>query len=210
MDTPKEWIQAGAWVGRQQAFAIIGSKCSASQALALKQIKESRSYEELDVCWDEFCPKFAGISRPHADHLIGRYDEFGATYFKLSEIARISPEVYREIQPKVDGEAVTIEIDGQTLPIAAENAPAIRAAVNKLRADLRAAKSHAPNLRHVSEFKITVDALIEEVSRKLKPTLDACDRAALAGLAAYSIDKWTRIRKSISDLPELHSNKPRA
>ena len=35
MHTPREWIDAGAWVGRQQAFAVIANKCSAAQALCL-------------------------------------------------------------------------------------------------------------------------------------------------------------------------------
>ena len=55
MDTPKEWIDAGAWIGRQQAFAVIGSQCSAAQAISLKHVKESRAYEQLGLTWEEFC-----------------------------------------------------------------------------------------------------------------------------------------------------------
>jgi hypothetical protein len=201
MDTPKQWIDAGAWIGRQQAFAVIGSKCAAAQALALKQIKESRSFEELDLSWEEFCPKYAGVSRAHADHLIGRYDEFGANYFKLSEIARISPEVYRQIEPQVEGE--TIEIGGRKLAFTPENAPAIRQAVNQLRADLRTAQTRPADSRDVREYRITVDALVEEVSRKLKPALDACGRTSLSGLIEYSIEKFTRMRKTLAELPEV-------
>jgi hypothetical protein len=36
-----DWLDMGAWVGRQQAFAVIAKKCSAAQALSLKQMKES-------------------------------------------------------------------------------------------------------------------------------------------------------------------------
>jgi hypothetical protein len=53
METPREWIDAGAWVGRQQAFAMIANGCSAAQALCLKQVRETRLY--------------AGISRENAD-----------------------------------------------------------------------------------------------------------------------------------------------
>jgi hypothetical protein len=201
MDSPKEWIEAGACVGRQQAFAVIASQCSASQALALKQIKESRAYEELDLTWDEFCPKYAGISRSYADHLIRQHDSFGAAYFRLAEIARVSPETYRKIESRVDGES--IEIDGRKLALTPENGPVIRHALDKLRAELRASQSRPPDFRTVSEYKITVDALVTEIKRKLKPVLDAGDRAALRGLACYAIEKLAAIRKTIDDLPEV-------
>jgi len=79
-------------VGRQQAFAVIANKCSAAQALCLKQVRETRLYEKLDLTWDEFCKEYAGIGRAYADRLIQQHEEFGEAYFRLSEIARISPE----------------------------------------------------------------------------------------------------------------------
>jgi hypothetical protein len=39
----KDHVESGAWVGRQQAFAIVASQCSA----ALQEIKQSRVYEKL-------------------------------------------------------------------------------------------------------------------------------------------------------------------
>jgi hypothetical protein len=47
METPREWIDAGAWVGRQQAFAVIANQCSAAQALCLKEVREMRLFEKL-------------------------------------------------------------------------------------------------------------------------------------------------------------------
>jgi hypothetical protein len=63
----------GAWVGRQQAFAVIAKKCSAAQALSLKQMKETRSYEKLGLSWDDFCQRHTGISHRHADRIIRQY-----------------------------------------------------------------------------------------------------------------------------------------
>jgi hypothetical protein len=77
-----ELFDAGAWIGRQQAFALIGSKCSAAQAQCLREIRESRTYEKIGVTWDEFCPRYAAISRSKADDLIRRLDEFGQAYFR--------------------------------------------------------------------------------------------------------------------------------
>ena len=62
-ETTNELVNAGAWIGRQQAFALIGTKCSAAQAQCLREIRESHAYEKLGVTWDEFCPRYAAISR---------------------------------------------------------------------------------------------------------------------------------------------------
>src|ERR1700686_701416 len=97
METPKDWIDAGAWVGRQQAFAVIASQSHAAQALSLKHVKQSRWYQQLSLTWEEFCLEYAGISRTRADNVIRQLDEFGESYFRLSEIARISPQTYRRI-----------------------------------------------------------------------------------------------------------------
>ena len=64
-----DWIDMGAWVGRQQAFAVIAKKCSAAQALSLKQMKESCSYEKFGLSWDDFCQQHAGHQpRPRRSH----------------------------------------------------------------------------------------------------------------------------------------------
>src|SRR5450432_2541367 len=130
METPKEWIDAGAWVGRQQAFAVIASQCRGAQALSLKHVKDSRWYQQLSLTWEEFCKEYAGISRTHADNVIRQLDEFGEAYFRLSEIARISPETYRRIAGSVEGGV--IEIDGRKLALTQENGLKIRAAIQTL------------------------------------------------------------------------------
>ena len=44
METAQEHFGADAWVGRQQAFAVIAMKFPAAQAAALKEIKDSPAY----------------------------------------------------------------------------------------------------------------------------------------------------------------------
>ena len=63
MDTAKDQVESAAWVGREQAFAVIASKCSAAQAAALKETKESEIHDQLGLTWRDFCPKYAGMSR---------------------------------------------------------------------------------------------------------------------------------------------------
>src|SRR5215467_6437763 len=191
MDTPKEWIDAGAWIGRQQAFAVIGSQCSAAQAISLKHVKESRAYEQLGLTWEEFCQTHAGISRAQADTIVRQHDEFGDAYFRLSEIARISPETYRQIAPQIEGD--TIEIDGEKLSFTAANAAKIRAAVLDLRAQLRDARESAPPGSVIAEWRSRQDALFRDIGRKVYRPHPEPEKIAIRELAQYAISKWQEI-----------------
>ncbi len=200
MDTPREWIDAGAWVGRQQAFAVIANKCSAAQALCLKQVRETRLYEKIEFTWEEFCKEYAGISRAQADRLIQQHEEFGEAYFRLSEIARISPETYRQIASQVSDEG--LEIDGRKLALTEENAPKIRAAIQTLRAQLKQARdANQPTSPGITQLLIRLDALLEEVSMMARRLLDASERAGLQGLVAYAVNKWTHLARAVQDGP---------
>lgn len=197
METPTEWVDIGAWVGRQQAFAVIATKCSSAQAQSLKQVKESRSFEKLGLTWKDFCTQYAGISRVHADRVIQQYQEFGEAYFRLSEIARISPETYRQIAPQLSGDV--IEIDGEQLALTSENAPKIRAAIQTLRAKLRAANQRTePPL---GELRVRLDALLDDAWRFTQPGTPTITRGALQELAAYAIGKWTRLARTLQSQP---------
>ncbi len=77
MEASTEFIDTTLWVGRQQGFAVIASKCSAAQAQCLKQLKDSALYEKPGLTWEEFCRRHAGLSRATGDGLIQQYDEFG-------------------------------------------------------------------------------------------------------------------------------------
>ena len=200
METPREWIDAGAWVGRQQAFAMIANRCSAAQALCLKQVRETRLYEKIELTWEEFCKEYAGISRAYADRLIQQHEEFGDAYFRLSEIARISPETYRQISSQVSDEG--LEFDGGKLALIPENGPKIRAAIQTLRAQLKQARdADQPTSPGIIQLKIRLDALVEEVSMISRRLLDASERAGLQGLVAYAVDKWTRLARAVQDGP---------
>src|SRR5580704_12686228 len=123
-------IEASLWAGRQQAFAVIGGKCNSAKAACLKEIHDAKAYEHLGVTWEEFCSKYAGISRAQADELIRRFNDLGAEYFRLAEIARVSTSAYRAIAPHIDGE--TIELQGEQIPLTVENGPKIRAGIRRL------------------------------------------------------------------------------
>lgn len=198
METTKQWFDIGISVGRQQAFSAVSGKCAGAQALGLKQIRDSRSYEELGLTWEEFCKQHAGISRPHADTLIRRYGEFGDAFFRVSEITRVSQETFRHIAGQVDGDV--IEIDGEKLSLTPENAPRIRDGIRKLRSELKHALSpHRPfTCPSITDMQVRVDSLLEQWSRLIRPIMPVGDHAALNGMINYTIEKLKGLARDLS------------
>ena len=196
METPKDWVDFGSKIGRQQAFAVIANRCTASQALALKQIKESRQYENLGLTFEQFCLEYAGLSRSQADRIIAQLDELGESFYHLRELAPLSPETFRNIADKVDGE--TIEIDGVKVPLTPENAPKIRNAIAALRVSLRDARHiqrrYAPP---VCELRLRLDALIDDSAGYIRFPMPTIERGNLIEMANRAIEKWTLLLKRV-------------
>jgi len=195
MDNTTDAIQAGIAIGRQQAFAVIAAKCSAAQALTLKEIKQSRAYEALGLSWDDFCPEYFGISRVTADRIIRQLQDFGQAYFRLGELARITEGEFRQIASNVTEE--TIEIEGESIPLTSENAPRIRQAVRALRLELRNAHSGAlERSGSVSQLLARLDALLFDARSLNLSRLPEMERQSLRGLAHYAVQKWSEIARA--------------
>ena len=193
----------GAWTGRQQAFALIASKCSAAQALSLKQMKDSGCYERQGLTWDEFCRRHAGISRVHADRLIGRYNEFGEAYFRLSALARISVEDYRELAPQVDDNC--LEIDGEMVAIVPHNAARIRALVNERRARRRSTLPPAFPA-HLDDLCLRYRALLADCERQVTSDLHDRTRAYLKSLFKAAVEDWQALLNRLLQLNPRESH----
>ena len=185
---PVSTFDLGAWIGRGQALSFVANHCSAAQAECLTRIRKEGLYKALNLTWDEFCKQHAGASRAHADEIIRRLEEFGAAYFRISEIIRISPQSYRAMQDKVTGE--TIEVGGESIPLTPENAPRIRQAIGALRAELR--NTQAAQARYglgITQLQARLDACFEDMSALSRRPLDIGERAALQGLIRYASNK---------------------
>jgi len=141
MEPLTEIVELGVSIGKEQTLGLIARGCTAAQAEYIRQMKKSEAYKKLGLTWDQYCPKFLGISRVTADQIIARLETLGQGYFRLREFLRISPKIYRRIQPAVQGES--IEIDGEMVPITAENSARIRAAVLKMRSEVAATRELA-------------------------------------------------------------------
>ncbi|HLK51183.1 MAG TPA: hypothetical protein VKT49_23735 [Bryobacteraceae bacterium] len=187
MDTQKQ-VDLGSWAGLQQAFAIVTGSCSAARAQCLKQVRDSKILDDLGLTWDEFCKEYAGISRPHADSLIRQHAEFGDAYFRLSEIARVSPRMYRQIVARVDGE--TIEIDGEKLALIPANANRIRTAIYSLRNRPGPAAAAARPPADVIELQIRVDALAADIAQAVRALNPALSRDPYRALMTHAANKF--------------------
>lgn len=191
-----QYVEIGARIGRGQAFGMVANLSLASQAACLRQIRDSQEYKALELTWEEFCSQYVGMTRQRVDEVIHNHEEFGAAYFRLSEIVRISPETYRQIADKVEGEE--IEIEGKMVPISPENAGRIRTAIHRLRGQLQEAKKRAlPLFSRVKSANRLADETVAELTRMSELQLCPDERAALAGIADYAVRRLTKIREDL-------------
>ena len=185
----QDWLDTGAAVGRQQAFAVIANKCSAAQALALKQLKESACHTQLGLSWEDFCGRFAGVSSRQADRIIAQFEEFGEAYFRLSNLARISADNFRAIAPAVTGEC--LDIDGEMVPIVPENAARIRAFV-RAQKKLRPPQP-SPAAPTVAKIELDLRHLLLDVGHCVAAHLTQPQLDALQGVVGHAIRSWIEI-----------------
>ncbi|SPF53313.1 conserved hypothetical protein [Candidatus Sulfopaludibacter sp. SbA4] len=191
-----DYIDLGTCIGRTQAFgAPISSKCAVARAETLAMIQETGAYKLTGRNWDQFCVEYAGLSPQRVGQIIRNVKEFGAEYYQLKEVIRISPETFRQLLPKIQDQK--IEISGEWVNIVAENAALIRDAVNRLRADLRKAHDGARKANDdvemltspdIASLQSRLDSWLEEIYRK---TPDPPVR----GLVQYSIVRLQEIEK---------------
>jgi len=195
-----EPFELGTWLGRGQAFGLVANQTLAAQARCLRTIRETEAYKSVCATWEEFCLQYVGLPRRRVDELIEKLEEFGETYFRLSEIVRISPETYRQIAQKVvDG---SIEIGGELVPIVPENAPRIRSAVARMRSELKQARHEADihSTPSISHLMARVDSIYEEMTRQAgRPLITDQQKAQLRGLTAYTTERMARVSKLVDE-----------
>ena len=188
-------VALGTSIGRSQAFGLITYKCSAEQAKALEQVWESGSYKLLSLTWEKYCLDYAGLSHQRVEGIIRNRKEFGDIYLQLSDIIAVSPETYRQIQPKIHDDC--LDISGEMVPILPENAARIREAVNRLRADLRKSQEDVDTLTspELAGLQTRFDAWLNDL-RRLAPRHED---APLLGLVHYSIQHLREIAQSFPE-----------
>ena len=190
-------FELGTWVGRRQAFGLIANKCSAADAECLRQMRENKRYKSVAADWEEFCPRYLGLSRGQADKLIHRLEEFGTAYFELSQIVRIPEDAYRAISGAVSGHS--IEYNGETIPISEENGPRIAEVVTLLREQmvdmLLAAPLSIPTeqRRKLRAVRKRLEAGFKQLETISGSELLDADRAEAVALIAYGLERLSQL-----------------
>jgi len=129
-----ELVDLGVVMGQTQAFGTMAGRCSAAQAAALHRLREEKLFERCAPNWEQFCRGYLHMSRAEANRIIRLWEEFGAGYFEVAQLTRISAETYRAIAPTV--KEGSIQFNGEEIALNAENSRKVAKAVAGLRHSL--------------------------------------------------------------------------
>ncbi len=140
----QDLVGLGTVLGQSQAFGFLAARCSASQAETIHRLRTEKIYKRVTEDWREFCPQYLHMSGPQADKIIHLWQEFGAGYFELAQLTRISPETYRAIAPAVSNGV--LDLNGEEIDLTIENSRKVAAAVSKVRRQKAANGSTEPSL----------------------------------------------------------------
>ena len=183
-------LDLGVILGNNQAFGLVASRCSAAQAAGLARLREEEKYKSVTPRWRDFCSRFLRISGAEADRVIRLWKEFGAGYFELAQLTRISPDVYRAIAPSIrDGALLS---HGEAIQLNVENAQRLASAVAEVREQTRAPKPKpqlTPHERIVdaSQRAATLVAELEQLAMKERGGADWLEFTALVSRLATAL-----------------------
>jgi len=128
-------LELGRQLGRHETLNVVAARCSAADAILIRDLRDKKLYEGVSQDWEECCVKLLHMSRTNANRIIRNLEEFGPQYFEVSQITRISPATYRAIASSIqDGKLLT---DGEAIALVPENADRIAAVVAAVRKEAK-------------------------------------------------------------------------
>jgi hypothetical protein len=169
-------LDLGLLLGQNQAFGLIAGRCSAAQAEGIRRIRTEKLYKRVTEHWKDFCAERLGMSGTQADYIIRLWEEFGAGYFEVAQLTRVSPETYRALEPDVENGV--LHLKGEQIELTLENSRRVAAAVAEVRRSL-SAKSPLPALPDAQRFARLdrfTNTLIEEFEDILHGSQDNWSR----------------------------------
>jgi hypothetical protein len=134
-----EMLDLGVVLGQNQAFGFLAGRCSAAQAESIRRMRNDKLYKRVTEHWKVFCPQYLKMSGTQADNIIRLWEEFGAGYFEVAQLTRISPETYRALEPVVN--KGVLNLNGEQIELTVENSRKVAAAVSEIRRSLPAKKA---------------------------------------------------------------------
>jgi hypothetical protein len=180
------------WLGRREAFGLMAGRCSAADVECMRRIRDGKLYLGHAGSWADFCVKHFHMSKSNANRLIGLLEKYGAEYFHIAQIARISSSDYRAIAPAVSADGITW--DGEIIPLTPENSERIAAAVQALR-DAHPGTSEPPAKDPLAELEAAGNRLLKQF-RDLSSRRGRSD-PYLAGLVGSLQRKVELLRREV-------------
>jgi hypothetical protein len=163
--TPSEAavLEVGMVLGLGHAFGLVAGRCSAAQAQSIRRLREDKLFKTCCEKWEDFCQKYLKMSRTEADRTIRTLDEFGPTYFELSQLTRVSPETYRAIAPAIaDG---MLHFNGDAIPLDADHSRKLASAIAEMRSALPKKSSEEPGLTRQVDLLLEATELEDRLSK---------------------------------------------
>jgi hypothetical protein len=157
-----EMLDLGMILGQNQAFGFLAGRCSAAQAETIRRLRNEKLYKRVTEHWKEFCPRYLKMSGTQADSIIRLWEEFGAGYFEIAQLTRVSPETYRAVAPAVENGVLSL--NGEQIELTIENSRKVAAAVSEVRRSLPAKKPAAdlPVIERIDRLDQLCTAIIDE------------------------------------------------
>ena len=155
-------LAVGMLLGQNQAFGFLGGRCSAAQAESIRRLRNEKLYKRVTEHWKAFCPQYLKMSGTQADSIIRLWQEFGAGYFEVAQLTRVSPETYRALEPAVN--QGVLNVNGEQIELTVENSRKVAAAVSEIRRSLPPKKAE-PELgldERIRRFDKLCTAVIDE------------------------------------------------
>jgi hypothetical protein len=181
-------LEFGKMIGRRQTFGLMAGKCSAADAECLKKTRDQKLYLGFAKNWDECCTKHIGMSRANAERVIGLLEEFGAAYFEVAQLTRVSPETFRQLAPSIhDG---TLHHRGEAIALLPENAARVASVVGEHR---KAAPSPRTANTRLDALEARCNRLLEEFEELSGAWSDSGDRMMLGSVLARTRSALERL-----------------
>lgn len=96
-------LELGVWLGHRQMRAALAGGRLAADAECLRHAHDHKTYRALGLTWEEFCKQRFGLTRPTANRMIRRLEEFGRQGFRPPQATGITDEEYLRIVDAVGG-----------------------------------------------------------------------------------------------------------
>lgn len=187
-------LDLGAVLGQNQAFGAVAGRCSSARAEGIRRLREERTYKRCTPHWQDFCPRYLKMSRSQADEIIALWEEFGAGYFELAQLTRISAETYRAILPAVKDGA--LHFNGEELELNPNNAQKVAAAVTELRRTVKKPARQIEMHERIAELDSRCKGIVAELAEIAVKERHGENWLLFAGVLSRHFDALERLGRA--------------